>query len=1027
MAFRELQYFISLKDNVSRGLGDAGIAFAALGKDVAKVNKAMIGVGVASLLMGAALVKSFAGIMSAAANWETQMHEIWTLMDTEPKKALDGIQESLFALSARVPQSLEALADGLYWVMSSGYKGAEAISVLEQSAMLAVATLADTETAARVLVGTMQAFALGASEATRVSDILFKTIEIGIVNMEELAGPWGALIGVAGMTGVTIEEVGAAFATLTREGLNSARSGTAIMGMMNNIMGATPALVKAWSTVSSETIQVTLAQEGLTGVVSKLDKLLGGQTLELIEVANAAGDDEEAFEALAKAKGLVTTELKEMFPNLRGLVGFMGLLANGGVLWKMSLEEMATATGATRKAYEKMMDTFQSKWQLAKNAFNRLKISVGQGILPLFSALADIFAKVGNALDKLPQPIKNILGALIGISGLVLIFGGLLALIGQIGPYIVAALQIAAPYIAIFVAIVAGLIIVIELIKKNWDKIYPAIISAWNKIYPVLVDFRDWIVKIGLSVKKSILDVWEKIKNPLLNVLKLISKGFDILWETLVKVWNQIKGPLSVAFKELNKLGKELWRLMEELWPVFKVVAYIIGGVLLLAFVGLIASLRIAAFLTSKLLWVIQQLAKFFRIIASVIKKEVSIIVGAFQYLWDKASPIFDVIKRIVGEVAGSFKIAWDKAVQVFQEAWDSISRIWDATGGKLIESMKRIWNIIPIWWTIVWNLISVYMGIAWDGVSKLFHGLFDPLVSFAKTMWDEIEPTWSSVWWNIENALMKVWFKITTLYNKWYWPLKYAAEHMWDAVAQIWSAVWSVIKDALNIIWGTIVIYYNYYLVPLGKAAAAIWDALGIIWQVVWGAIMSMLTMVWNTIISVWDSTIGRLVGNSSSMWNGIQEAWTSVWSGIYNAIAPIWQKIKQVYDSTIGALGRFLFGSPGTPTNQGAPQAHLGGMVTPYGIFHGGGEVGAILRIGEYVINAESANRLGKNLLDSMNRTGQIPRTVSAQSDGGGTIINIQNLNLYGITNAQEIFDELNQMSNRVNIRNKASKESW
>lgn len=49
-----------------------------------------------------------------------------------------------------------------------------------------------------------------------------------------------------------------------------------------------------------------------------------------------------------------------------------------------------------------------------------------------------------------------------------------------------------------------------------------------------------------------------------------------------------------------------------------------------------------------------------------------------------------------------------------------------------------------------------------------------------------------------------------------------------------------------------------------------------------------------------------------------------------------------------------------------------------------------------------------------------------VTTSSDNSQSI-SIQNLNLYGVTNAQEIFDELNVIANRQSIRNRASKELW
>jgi len=1029
-----LQYIISAKDNVSRVFGDVGVAMGAMGKEMEKVNKAMVGAGVVAVALGAALLKVFASTVSAAADWEMQMHEIWTLMDTEPKTALAGIQEGLFELSKRVPQSLGALADGLYWVMSSGYKGATAIDVLEQSAKLAVATLTDTESAARVLVGTMQAYALPASEAARVSDILFKTIEIGIVNMEQLAEPWGALIGMAGMTGVSIGEVGAAFATLTREGLNAAHAGTAIRGMINNILGATPELVTAWSTVSDKTIQVTLAQEGLTGVVSKLSLILGDETSELIEIAKVTGDDEAAFLAMAEAQGIQMTSLKAMFPNIRGLIGFMGLLANGGALWTMSLDEMTNSSGSTEKAFAKMMDTFQAKWQLAVNAFDRLKISIGQGVLPVFSALADVFAKVGNALDKLPQSVKTFIGIALGIGGVTLIIAGLMAILSSnIAAIVGAAILHMLPYAAAILGAVLLISLAISYVKEHWDTIGPAVKRMWDSVYPALQSIWEWLKRLGEAIWKTLVETWKDIQPTVVKVLKAIWSGLNELWDALVKVWDEIKGPLLSVFKQFWEVLKQLWGEIKAFWPILKILAQIVGGVLWVAFKLFIIALRVVGWIIANVVLryikiAMQVWGAFYAVVAWVVRAIVTVV----TWLWGALKVIFEAMKPLFSAVGTAFKIVWDIIVAALKIAWQVIVAIWHAYITPLIAIAKIAWNAVAAIWGVAWNVISSVIQFVWNIIVTVFHAVFDPLIAIAKIIWDAVCIAWKVIWDVISSVLQFIWNILVMVWHAVIDPLIEVAKVVWDVLVAVWQAIWGAIKAVAEAVWNALVKVWHAVIDPLVSIIRTVWDFAAGVWSSVWGGIKGAAEAVWNALVTAWHTVMDPIINVVEHVWDGIQAVWDAVWGGITAGI-------KGAINVVIGIVRGLLTAWNAVPFHDDVAlpdYMHLGGPVATTGTYY--------LEAGEYIIRKEAVSKLGGLLaLSELNSIGvsasnPIPITPAMVigATGGSTEsttednsqnLTIHNLNLYEVSHVQQMMDELNKIANRQSLRNITTKEKW
>jgi TP901 family phage tail tape measure protein len=73
-------------------------------------------------------------------------------------------------LAGQTAQSPKVLAQGLYQLVSSGFKAGESVKILRAAAIAASAGLTDTETSVTALAGVLNAYHLPASKATEVSD-----------------------------------------------------------------------------------------------------------------------------------------------------------------------------------------------------------------------------------------------------------------------------------------------------------------------------------------------------------------------------------------------------------------------------------------------------------------------------------------------------------------------------------------------------------------------------------------------------------------------------------------------------------------------------------------------------------------------------------------------------------------------------------------------------------------------------------------------------------------------------------------
>jgi phage-related protein len=1003
MAIRELQYIISAKDNVSRVFGDVGIALGAIGITSEKVSKAMVGAGVVAVAFGAVMAKAFMGAVSAAAEFETGLHEVWTLMDTG-KGSLDAMQQGLFDLSAEVPQTLGQLTEGLYWITSAGYRGADAMNILSAAAKLAVSTLSETGVTTDILIKTLDAFTLKASEAGRVADIMFTTVKLGVTRMSELAGPWGAIIGMASMAGIKVQELGAAFATMTRMGLATNLAGTAIRGFINGVIGPSEYLTQVWGGLTDKTIQATLAQEGMTGIISRLGDYLGITSEEVQQLVLAENSDVEISDELAMKKGKVSEELKKLFPNLRGMVGVMALLADGGANWSSVLDQVWNSMGANEKAFGKMMDTFQNKWALAKNAFDRLKITIGQGVLPVMSALADGVTKIGNALNKLPQGVKSFIGAFLGIGAIVLLITGLIILFSAVGSIASVAFMTVLPYVAALAGAIIGLSLLVSYLKAHWKFIGPVVQKWWGEIHPILTAAWNRIKEIAKVIEIDFKRAWHAIAPVAVSALKLIWRGLVELWQAAVSVWNHIKGPLASVFKELWSLGKEIYSMLKEMWPALKIIGEIILGLVIGAFVALVAALRVVG-------W----------ILGNIVLPAVRIAIWVFKEIATVTRFVYTVMKMV-----------WNAVAAVFSWVWNLIVSIWQSIGLPVVHAIEKAWHVVRAVWSAIWSAIISVLRAVWLVLVALFTVIIQPLIAIAVAIWNKVHIVWSFIWNIIVRVVSDAWKILVNAFNLIMIPLVLIAKLIWDVVKGAWEIIWMLIKGVLTAVWDILVAIWNAVIMPLVRIAESVWNTVSNAWSIIWGAIQKVVEAVWNFVCRLWDDTVGKLGPLAESVWHGVAAAWDATWGAVWRTVSRIWNDIKWLYDHTIGLIAGShtnpgATGGPGDYT--GAPgQAHSGGKITPYGVFHGGGEIGIVAEYGEYMIQKNSANKLGKGILDMINATGRIPTAmVPVPTGGGGQTFNIQSLTVYGIANADEMFDEINKKVNRSNIRSRAGKEVW
>ena len=356
-------------------------------KTTAKTSAGLLGVSKSALKMTGAFT-GIAGItmgLRAAGKeivgFDKQMRNVNSLAQLS-EKDFRSLEKQVLKLAGRTAKAPAELAAGLYEVVSTGFKGGEALKVLEASAKAATAGLTTTDTAVGAISGAIKAYGLQASDATRVSDILFRTVDQGRVNFEQLAQGIGPVLPVARKLGVQLHEVGAFTATLTKAGIPAADAFTYMKGSMVALIKPTDEL---------KTVFKKLGVESGVELVKKFGSVQGG------------------LEAISKAVGGNEVAMAKLFPEIRGMTAAFGVTAQTSREAKRDLETLAQSSGATAKALKEQSKSLDYKW---RQFTTFLQVQV----ISAFIALTDWISKNQDQLLALGESARN---ALQGIASAV--------------------------------------------------------------------------------------------------------------------------------------------------------------------------------------------------------------------------------------------------------------------------------------------------------------------------------------------------------------------------------------------------------------------------------------------------------------------------------------------------------------------------------------------------------------------------------------------------------------------------------
>lgn len=329
----------------------------------------------------------------AATQFETSTAMVATIADTS-QKSLSSISKEVRTYSNETGEAASDMAEATYQAISASVNTADAAAFAGTATKLAVGGFTSATTAVDVLTTAINAYGLAASDATQLSDYLITTQNLGKTSVDQLAQSVGKVIPLASAYNVQMDNLSSAYAVLTANGIATAESGTYLKSMLNELGDTGSGVSEVLLNSTGKTFAQLMEQGYSLGDVMAM-------------LGNAVDGDSTAFNAL--------------WNSTEAGIGALSLFNAGADKYNSVLESMRTSAGATEKAYSTMADTTDKSKQRMENAFNNLKISVGDVLNPaltqVYEGFTNVFAGMSDFVDEHPAVVAAISAIAVGVGG----------------------------------------------------------------------------------------------------------------------------------------------------------------------------------------------------------------------------------------------------------------------------------------------------------------------------------------------------------------------------------------------------------------------------------------------------------------------------------------------------------------------------------------------------------------------------------------------------------------------------------
>lgn len=466
---------------------------------------AMLGLGLAA---AGAAVES----VHLAADFDQAMELIHTQAGAAQSE-VDGLKGAVLDLAPTVGIGPEKLAEGLYHIESTGFRGKQAMDILAASAKLAALGLADLDTVTFAMSGTMSVGMKDILNAADATNYLNTIVGMGDMKMDKLAAAIGTgVLPSFKSAGLGMMDFGAALATITDNSVGADEAATRLRMTVSMMAAPSMKAAGALSTIGISSTQLADDMRKPNGLLLAVDDL----------------------KAHLEASGKTATEqnavISDAFGGGRTSSAILTLLEESDRLKSkyVQLGDAASRAKTADEAWQAQQQQFNQQLKELGAELQVIGVKVGQFLIPYIQQSASWLARHTEVVKIAAVVIGGVLVA------------AMTAFTASVVANTVAMLANPVTWIILgIVAAVALLAVGIYELVKHWS-------FVWGWIKRIAADVWGWLVIAWRATWSAIKDVGTWIMSEIINP---IAGWFDTY---LVK-------PIEVLLRYLGAVFKFWW------------------------------------------------------------------------------------------------------------------------------------------------------------------------------------------------------------------------------------------------------------------------------------------------------------------------------------------------------------------------------------------------------------------------------------------------------------------------------------
>ena len=460
---------------------------------------------------GAAALISGLGFLQAAEESKSLARANVILRDSTEDLAKK--QADLRLIADETGLTYAEVAAALFDVASAGFEGEEAVDAIRAAAQAAVPAGIDLATAFNAIATAQNNFGITSEEA---ADKLVKIADVTRGTLANVSQALGRIAPTASSVGISLDEVGAAFASITNKGESAEEASTLLFNAINKFLAPSKEAAKILSQLGVETGDAAFHTQTLT------DKL----------------------EIVARAAATGSAELSKVFDIRAGRA--IRAITSDMDGFRENLTKIADSAGRTKQGLTDFISSAGPQFEKFKTQVINVATAIGTDLLGVVVPLTTAF---GNFITENRELITI-------LTELALVVGGLA---GAWLLYVVAVKQVQAAG-----KVISGISKAISIYMTSETSVLGTNIAAWwarvavqgkaakTKLAKVIgavvkllktenatiwLGIKAWGVRLGLGIVKTL----DAIGSALVFVVQWVRRETAALWAntTVVNVNGQ--------------------------------------------------------------------------------------------------------------------------------------------------------------------------------------------------------------------------------------------------------------------------------------------------------------------------------------------------------------------------------------------------------------------------------------------------------------------------------------------------------